>query len=459
MSKLIVRNNRGPSKANELGLIAFASEALNFNRLSCRAFDLKVTLTFVLIVALQFTLLGATEIEATIEKTVKVREQQSSNNAQQLQSQLTSAGANKGLQQSNLGRERKANYKDISDPSLSVEGALAGTGKNSNTVSSGTNRTAATVPVVRDKNSTTKLLSHDFFFDSVYVTMDYDSDGDGYYSEFSVNFDADTNFSSATVYARLYLSLNGAPWELYYTSQYFNLEGYSAYDDFTVSTILTSGYPPGSYDILIDLYDEYNDSLVATISSDDDYELANHYLEDVSFESTIVGDSRYTIFSSSITLLTDNDQDGFYQSFSLQFDADINSGDALIYAEIWIQDNTGSWELDFTTEDYLIDGFSTLDTYILESTLESGYQTGYYNFKIEIYDAYTDAFLTSSDNVSAALSDVPLEDRSSDAVQNSGGVSTTEPTSSHSHGDGGAGSSGLMILLVLFASYFRRFFS
>jgi len=384
---------------------------------------------------MQFSALSAAE------KTVKVRERQSST---QLVSQSSLESDKKALndsQQSAIASDSKSEileqhrsyYKDVSDPSLSVPTPLA-------------------IPQTKQRNTNKQSLSHDFFFDSVYVYMDTDLDGDGYYSEFTVNFDADTNFNVATVYARLYLSLNGGPWELYYTTRNFNLEGYSAYDDFSVSTILTSGYPPGNYDILIDLYDQYDDSLVATISADDNFELSNNYLEDVSYETSVGGDPRFSLFSASITLITDNDRDGYYQSFSLQFDADIDSGSSSIYAEVWMKDNNNHWSLEHTTEDFLIEGFSTIDTYILESVLESGYKTGLYDFRVDVYDAYSGNFLTSSDNLAYELSDVPLEDSLADAGQNSSGGSLTVISSSDSVGSGGAGSTGgTMILLMLFA--------
>ena len=347
--------------------------------------------------------------------------------------------------QSQLQGERISSYKDVSDPLLMLET------DSEKTIGS-------KVPAkTRDVSKVTQLKSNHFFISSADVYMDNDQDGDGYYSEFTVNFDADTAYSSATVYAYLYLSLNGGPWELYYTTENFNLDGSSYYDDFTVRTILTSGFPPGSYDILIDLYDEYDDSLVATISSDDTYSLAEHYLEDVSYENSATGYSQFSIYDASISLLIDNDNDGFYQSFSLQFDADIDSGNALIFAEIWIKDSSGSWLLDHSTEDFQIEGYSTLDTYILETTLESGYATGYYDFRIELYDAISYEFLTSSSDLSYQLSDVPLEDVSSDykAAPVDTGASDNYPDAV-SHGSGGAGSTEILLILLMLTLLFRQ---
>jgi len=394
-----------------------------------------ISIMVIILLILQFSVMSATE------KTVKVRERQSTAE-RMLQSSLTSTEntkAEKSTQQSNITAQHRAVYKDVSDPAVQLETQRVVTQKKQRTV---------------NKQS----LSHEFFFDSVNVYMDTDLDGDGYYSEFTVNFDADTIFNVATVYARLYLSLNGGDWELYHTTGNFNLEGYSGFDDFSVSTILTSGYPPGNYDILIDLYDEYDNSLVATISADDDYGLSNLYLEDVSYEGSVGGDARYSVFSTSITLLTDNDLDGYYQSFSLQFDADIDFGTASVYAEVWMKDSNNNWSLEHTTEDFQIEGYSTTDTYILESVLETGYQTGLYDFRVDIFDSYSSNFLTSTESLSYELSDVPLEDAVADARRNSSANTAIIVASSDSIESGGAGSSGVVALLLMMSIYLRRLY-
>ncbi|MCP3673239.1 MAG: hypothetical protein GY829_02030 [Gammaproteobacteria bacterium] len=342
--------------------------------------------------------------------------------------------------QSAISTERKAEYKDISDPALLVEKSTSQTA---------TSKIGKQLQY-RDPNLATQLKSSAFFFSSAYVYMDYDHDNDGYYSEFTVNFDADTNYNIATVHAQLYLSFEGGPWELYFTSNYFDLDGSSSSDDYTVETLLTSGFPPGSYDILIDLYDQYDGLLVATIRPYDTYELAEHFLEDASYDNLQSTNSAFSIYDASITLLSDNDNDGFYQSFSLQFDADVDSGSEMIYAEIWVKDSSGNWTLDFTTEDFIIEGYSTLDTYILETVWQNGYSTGYYDFRVEIYDTYTDELLTTTVESSYQLSEVPLEDVGLDMQSNGSSVgSGSGETGTISVGSGGAGSMGLLTLLLM----------
>lgn len=96
------------------------------------------------------------------------------------------------------------------------------------------------------------------------VDLFYDDDRDGHYYGLRIVFDADTDYPLADVYARLYLSYEGGPWEHYYTTDTFLLLGNSGIDDYVVETELFSGYPTGYYDLLIELYDaDYGDYLAA----------------------------------------------------------------------------------------------------------------------------------------------------------------------------------------------------
>ena len=267
-------------------------------------------------------------ISAT-ERTVKVSAAQSKTVDQRLKA---TKSANKSQYMSSLlHEERLSSYKDVSEPGIMHE--LINSQKSMSQENDH--------PIYRPANLDAQLKSSDFYINSASVWMDIDYDGDGYYSEFTLNFDADTDYNTATVYALLYLRYEGGPWELYYTTNDFNISGWSSYDDYQVRTQLTNGFPPGRYDLLIDLYDVYDNSLVVTLSSWDTYELADLYLEDNSYEDNFASDAAFSIFDASITLLSDNDNDGFYQSFSLLFDADVISGKSMVYAEIWVRDSTG----------------------------------------------------------------------------------------------------------------------
>ncbi len=120
----------------------------------------------------------------------------------------------------------------------------------------------------------------DFWFYSVDVELFNDHDRDGYFHGIDLWFDADTYFAFAEVYAVVYLSKDGGPWNEYAVTDDFTLWGSSSEDDYVIVTELVSGYPPGSYDILIELFDAWDDSFLAWYGPEDTSELAFLPLED-----------------------------------------------------------------------------------------------------------------------------------------------------------------------------------
>ncbi|GAA0789579.1 MULTISPECIES: choice-of-anchor H family protein [Pseudomonadati] len=136
----------------------------------------------------------------------------------------------------------------------------------------------------------------DFAIFEAYSRLFDDLDQDGFYQTFSVTFDADvygyTLNEPANVYAEMYLSRNGGPWEHYYTTDVFTIYGQSEDDDFEVLTTLSQGYQTDFYDVLIDLYEYGYPEVVATLSADESdglYALAlESHDRDVVYEQEIV---------------------------------------------------------------------------------------------------------------------------------------------------------------------------
>jgi hypothetical protein len=120
----------------------------------------------------------------------------------------------------------------------------------------------------------------DFWFYAVDVELFNDHDRDGYFHGIDLWFDADTYYAFAEVYAVVYLSKDGGPWNEYAVTDNFTLIGSSSEDDYVIVTELLAGYPPGSYDILIELFDAWDDSFVAWFGPEDTSELAFLPLED-----------------------------------------------------------------------------------------------------------------------------------------------------------------------------------
>jgi hypothetical protein len=82
-----------------------------------------------------------------------------------------------------------------------------------------------------------------------------DFDADGSYRFISVRIDADTFFNRSFVYAVIYLSADGEWFEHFYSTQDFEINGATSDDEYFVEVELVSGYPPGRYDALVELYD------------------------------------------------------------------------------------------------------------------------------------------------------------------------------------------------------------
>lgn len=132
------------------------------------------------------------------------------------------------------------------------------------------------------KSSTNESRSPntDFWFYDADVVLFNDNDQDGYFHGIDLLFDADTIYESAEVYAVAYLSLEGGPWNEYAVTENFLIFGASSDDEYVVVTELVSGYPTGSYDLLIELFDTWDNSFVASFGPVDTSELAFLQLED-----------------------------------------------------------------------------------------------------------------------------------------------------------------------------------
>lgn len=139
-------------------------------------------------------------------------------------------------------------------------------------------------------SSEARTPNTDFWFYDVDVQLFSDFDRDGYFYGIDLLFDADTFYAEADVYAVIYLSYENGPWNEYTMTEDFTLFGASADDEYVVETELLSGYPTGSYDILIDLYDTFDGAFVATIGPEDSSQLSLLPLEDANRDAPIVPD-------------------------------------------------------------------------------------------------------------------------------------------------------------------------
>ncbi len=141
---------------------------------------------------------------------------------------------------------------------------------------------------LKSTSPSTQSANNDFWFYDADVVLFNDLDRDGYYHGIDLLFDADTYFTIAEVYAVVYLSYEGGPWNEYAATEDFTIFGSSSDDDYVLVTELLEGYPAGSYDILIELYDAYDDAFLAWIGPEDTSELAFLPLEDANRDSAVI---------------------------------------------------------------------------------------------------------------------------------------------------------------------------
>ena len=121
-----------------------------------------------------------------------------------------------------------------------------------------------------------------FWFSDAASILSRDFDNDGFYTRLAVRFDANTSDFARYVYARLYLSFEGGPWNTLHTTRDIRLDGNSILDEYEVVTDLDGGYRTGYYDILIELYDAGTGEYLASYGPNEDGSLRALPLEDIS---------------------------------------------------------------------------------------------------------------------------------------------------------------------------------
>ena len=118
--------------------------------------------------------------------------------------------------------------------------------------------------------TTSYMHSGNFSIYNVNTNLISDMDYDGFYHRFSITIDADTSYTDADVYAKIYLSYEGGPWNYMATSDIYHIHSDSAQDAFTIETELTDGFHAGYYDVRVELYDaDYNEWVLSYGPYDD----------------------------------------------------------------------------------------------------------------------------------------------------------------------------------------------
>ncbi len=187
----------------------------------------------------------------------------------------------------NTNNQSKLDIKSVSDQNIIKMPALEITGAQQLLPKLDLNNRTYIGDLNLSNQFTSNVLSPSFVIFDASVELLHDNDGDGYFSSFRVIFDADVDVDFAIVYARMFISYEGGPWNYFYTTKTFEIFGYDKFDAHTVDTVFETGYPPGSYDVRIDLYEAGWTERVAVYGPYEDYDLNYLLLEDKEHESYI----------------------------------------------------------------------------------------------------------------------------------------------------------------------------
>lgn len=126
-------------------------------------------------------------------------------------------------------------------------------------------------------------------------------------------------------------------------------------------------------------------------------------------------DPHITLFDANLLLNGDFDRDGYFSIFELGFDADTDQAVTRIYAEISLSLEGGPWNPVFTTADIVLRGNDASDEYIVETALDNGYPSGFYDLLIQFFSSRDHTLLASYGPAdSHLLRTLPLEDAQRD---------------------------------------------
>ena len=144
------------------------------------------------------------------------------------------------------------------------------------------NTDAATAPAAITLNQD---FSSSSWFDSVDLTLRRDLDGDRFYSQLYVRFDANTQYTEQPVYA-VYSLIGAGLNRVFHTSSIFTLYGSSKTDWFAIEADMRD-LPRGYYKLKIELRDARSGLKLAEISGYEAAALNNLALEDGSADTPV----------------------------------------------------------------------------------------------------------------------------------------------------------------------------
>jgi len=303
-------------------------------------------------------------------------------------------------------RVDSSQFRLLKDSNIRVERRTV-TKSDEKSISSQTSREKAKrTKVFRETSPKSSAKAMDFSIYDAWISLDNDFDGDGYYSDFTVSFDADVSQGSATVYAEIYISQNGGDWEFLTDTQDFVITGQEE-DEYSVSLSLLNDFPTDQYDILIDLFESGFAGIVATAEPADDGDLYALPLEDAGYD----GNTLITYDASSLS--SDLDLDGFYTKLSLEYDLETVDSGRAVYMEIDLINPVSGSRRQVTSLDFTLGN----QTEFVDLYFESGTIDDWYDVEIRVLDYYTHEEITyAAYDGFSSLRALPIESEEFDYV-------------------------------------------
>jgi len=136
-------------------------------------------------------------------------------------------------------------------------------------------------------------------------------------------------------------------------------------------------------------------------------------------------------------LYNDADQDGYYTSFRLLLDVDVDWDIVDVYAKIYLQPDGADEQLFYTTEVFTLFNTSSTDRYRVDVDLYENYAPDDYDLIIDIVNAHTGKVVDSvSDITHRNLDDLPLESGEYQSKPHSHGDDDHDHDQGHDHDHG-----------------------
>jgi len=255
---------------------------------------------------------------------------------------------------------------------------------------------------IRSRSPQSSSQAFGFSIYDASVFLNFDSDGDGYYSDFTLEFDADYDEGTAEVFAIIYTSQNGGDWEELFSTNAFVISFDDVEDAQSITTALNFGFPTGEYDILIDLFENGVAGIVATIDPNSDTDLFALPLEDAEHDQ-ITNISEISFVAS--TLSADFDRDGFYTELTLEYDIATDYSGDTVYAEIVITDTIDGSRQFLTSHNFILGN----QTEFIDLTFNAGYPAGWYDIRINLINVFTNEVIADAAREFSSLRDLPIE--------------------------------------------------